>query len=217
MQNNEKARILIIDDHAVVRQGVAMLINREPDLHACCEAADINQAMGANRSCTHDLAVVDLSLAEMSGLELTKKLLVESPGIRILMMSMHDEVIYATQALRAGAHGYIMKQVAAETMLQAIRQILQGEMYVSDQMRSHMLKQATKGHTEFSPANCLTPSEFEVMHMIGLGLGTKEISSKLNRSISTIETHRTNIKNKLNFKSGNELIHFAINMVASQN
>ena len=191
-----------------------MLINREPDLHACCEATDMDEALKANRSCSHDLAIVDLSLAGMSGLELIKRFKVEFPNMLILMMSMHDESVYAEQALRAGAHGYLMKQVATDTMLQAIRQVLKGELYVSDQMRSRMLQQRVHGHTQDSPISCLTPSEFEVLHLIGLGLGTTEISNKLNRSIKTIESHRANIKKKLDLKSGNELIHFAINLAS---
>lgn len=218
MPNNEnlKARILIVDDHPIVRRGIAMLINREPDLHACCEAIDVKEAVEANLSCHHDLAIVDLSLAGMSGLELVKKLRSEFPNIFILMMSMHDENIYAEQALRAGAHGYLMKQVATDTILQAIRQILRGELYVSDQMHSRMLQQMLHGHTQDSPTGCLSPSEFEVVHLIGLGLGTSEISLRLNRSIKTIESHRANIRKKLNLKSGNELVLFAINL-ASQN
>lgn len=217
MQNSEnrKARILVVDDHPVVRQGVVMLINREPDLLACCEVADVNGAMEANRSCPHDLAVVDLSLGGASGLDLIKKLRAEFPDLFILMMSMHDEGIYAEQALRAGAHGYLMKQVATDTMLYAIRQILKGELYVSDQMRSRMLQQMVHGQTRESPISCLTPSEFEVMHLIGLGLGTAEISQKLNRSVKTIESHRANIRKKLNLKNGNELVKFAINLTSS--
>ena len=216
MKNNEnrKTRILVVDDHPIVRQGIVMLINREPDLHACCEATDVNEALKANRSCSHDLAIVDLSLAGLSGLELIKRFRVEFPNMFILMMSMHDEAVYAEQALRAGAHGYLMKQVATNTMLQAIRQVLKGELYVSDQMRSRMLLQMMHGHTQDSPISCLTPSEFEVLHLIGSGLGTTEISNKLNRSVKTIESHRANIKKKLNLKSGNELTRFAINLAS---
>jgi DNA-binding NarL/FixJ family response regulator len=212
---NNKARILIVDDHAVVRHGIAMLLNNEPELLACCEAEDIPQALSASRSCQHDLAIVDLSLVGMSGLELVKRLRAEFPDLPILVMSMHDEAVYAEPALRAGAHGYLMKQAATETMLKAVRQILEGELYVSDKMRSQMLKTMQGGNAEVSPTSRLTPSEFEVLHLIGLGLGTSEISQKLNRSIKTIESHRANIKNKLNLKSGNELTHFAFNLIAA--
>ena len=190
-----------------------MLINREPDLHACCEASEAKEALEANRSCPHDLAIVDLSLSGISGLELIKKLRNEFPDISILMMSMHDEAIYAEQALRAGAQGYLMKQAATDTMLLAVRQVLNGELYVSDQMRSRMLQQMMHGKSQESPLSCLTPGEFEVIHLIGMGLGTSEISHKLNRSVKTIESHRANIKKKLNLKSGIELTHFAISLV----
>ena len=209
---NRKAKILIVDDHAIVRHGIAMLLNQESRLSACCEAEDIQQAVTANRACPHDMAIVDLSLNGMSGLELVKKLQAEFPDLRILVMSMHDEAVYAEPALRAGAHGYLMKQAATETMLKAVLQILDGELYVSDQMRSHLLKTMRGNNTEASPTSRLTPSEFEILHLIGLGLGTSEISQKLNRSIKTIESHRANIKKKLNLKTGNELVHFAFNL-----
>ncbi len=211
MQHSQKARILIVDDHAVVRSGVAMLINQEPDLHVCCEADDIESALSASRSCSQDMAIVDLSLNGMSGLELVKQLQLESPDLPILVMSMHDEAVYAEQALRAGAHGYIMKQVATATMLKAIRQLLNGGLYVSDQMRSRLLK-TIRGGNESPSASRLTPSEFEILHLIGLGLGTSQISQKLNRSIKTIESHKANIKRKLNLKSGNELIRYAYSL-----
>ena len=212
---NKKAKILIVDDHAIVRHGIAMLLNHEPELLACCEAEDMQQALSANRSCPHDMAIVDLSLAGMSGLELVKRLQTEFPDLPILVMSMHDEAVYAEPALRAGAHGYLMKQAATETMLIALRQILAGELYVSDKMRSHMLKMMRGSNAETSPTSRLTPSEFEVLHLIGLGLGTSEISQKLNRSIKTIESHRANIKRKLNLTSGNELTHYAYSLTAS--
>ena len=208
----QKAKILIVDDHAIVRSGVAMLINQESDLHVCCEASDIEGALSANRSCPHDLAIVDLSLHGMSGLELVKRFQLDSPDLPILVMSMHDEAVYAEQALRAGAHGYLMKQVATVTMLKAIRQVLNGELYVSDQMRSRLLKTIRGSVSEAAPTGQLTPSEFEVLHLIGLGLGTSQISQQLNRSVKTIESHRANIKRKLDLKSGNELIHYAYNL-----
>ena len=210
----KKARILIVDDHPIVRQGISMLINLEPEMHVCCEADDATQALAANRSCVHDVAIVDLTLAGASGLELIKKLHGEFPELRILVVSMHDEMVYAETALRAGARGYLMKQVATDTVLQAIRQILRGELYVSDPMRSHLLKKMV--HGAGSPAaHRLTASEAEVLHLIGMGLGTSEIAARLARSIKTIESHRANIKKKLNLDSGNQLVHYAINLLSS--
>ncbi len=210
---NRKAKILIVDDHAVVRNGIAMLLNQEPDLYACCEAGDIQHALSANRSCPHDMAIVDLSLDGMSGLELVKRLQAEFPDLPILVMSMHNEAVYAEPSLRAGAHGYLMKQAATETMLKAVRQILEGELYVSDQMRSHLLQTMRGNNAEASPTSRLTPSEFEVLHLIGLGLGTSEISQKLNRSVKTIESHRANLKQKLHLQSGRELVRFAVQLL----
>lgn len=220
MEYNEhhKAKILLVDDHALVRQGVAMLINTEPDMHVCCEASDAMQALIANRSCPHDMAIVDLSLAGTSGLELIRSLRSEFPRLRMLVMSMHDETVYAETALRAGASGYVMKQVAMDTVLRAIRQILQGELYISDVMRLQMLKKMvhehTDGHAENPSICCLTSSEFEVFNLIGMGMSTSEIATKLARSIKTVESHRANIKKKLNLETGNQLTHYAITMLS---
>lgn len=211
----EKAKILIVDDHPVVREGLAMLINREADLHVCCEASSIGEAMAANRACRHDLAIVDMSLSGESGFELIKKLQFDSPDLPVLMVSMHDESVYAEPALRAGARGYIMKQAATDTLLYAIRQILRGELYVSDKIRTRMLQKMMHGKTATSPVAGLTPGEFEILHMIGMGMGTSEIAEKLSRSVKTIEAHRANIKRKLNLQTGAQLTRFAINLVSS--
>lgn len=208
---NGKAKILIVDDHPIVRRGMALLINQEADLHACCEAGDAQQAIEANLACTHDLAIVDLSLAGVSGLDLVRQLRLKFPNLFILIMSMHDEAVYAERALRVGAHGYLMKQEATTTMLAAIRLILRGELYVSDRMRSRMLQQRAQGQGDSSLVAALTTAEFEVLHLIGLGLGTSEIAEKLKRSVKTIESHRANIRKKLNLKSGKDLVLFSIN------
>lgn len=209
------AKILIVDDHPIVRQGIAMLINQEPGLHACCEASDAEQALAANAACPHQLAIVDLSLAGGSGLDLVKQLRIKFPELALLMMSMHDEAVYAERALRAGAHGYLMKQEATATMLTAIRSILRGELYVSDRMRSRMLQQQFHGGASASPIAGLTAAEFEVLHLIGMGLGTSEIAERLKRSVKTIESHRANIRRKLDLKSGNELVMFSIHWLNS--
>lgn len=238
---NQKARILIVDDHPIVRQGIVMLINREADMQACCEASNADQALEANVACRHDLAIVDMSLAGLSGLELIKRMRLKSPELAILMMSMHDEVVYAESALRAGAQGYLMKHAATDTILHAIRQVLQGELYVSDRMRTHLLQKSIHGNVEdtaiSSPARnelggygrrqqdrsyhlaigSLSPNELEVLHLIGMGLGTSEIAEKLSRNVKTIESYRAKIKRKLNLETGNQLVHFAITLVSSQN
>jgi len=216
MQFNErnKARVMIVDDHAIVRQGMAMLINREPDMVACCEAEKIEQAINANRTCKHDIAIVDMSLEGASGLELVRRLQFEFPDLAILMLSMHDESIYAEMALKAGARGYVMKQAATDTLLLAMRQVLRGDLYVSDQLRSQMLKKAM-GKATVSPVSNLSPSELEVLHLIGSGMSTAEIAQQLSRSVKTIESHKANIKRKLNLESSNQLAHFAANLVSS--
>lgn len=208
-----KARILIVDDHPIVRQGVSMLINHEPEMHACSEAGDIPQALAALQASPHDMAIVDLSLLGFSGLELVKQLRHKYPELFILVMSMHDEVIYAERVLKAGAHGYLMKHEGTDTVLRAIRQILNGERYVSDRMRSKMIGRMLQGGKEQSPIGRLTATEFEILHLVGMGLENHEIADKLARSIKTIESHRANIRKKLDLETGNELTYFAINWV----
>ena len=193
------------------------MINRQAGMHVCCEASNNTEALAANRSCTHDMAIVDMSLGETSGLDLIKHLLSESPDLNILVMSMHDESTYAEIALKAGARGYLMKHEATDTMLLAVTKILDGELYVSEKMRSRMLKKMIHGDTEPLPIHSLTTTEFEVFHLIGSGLGTSEIAARLSRSLSTIESHRTNIKKKLNLDTGSQLVHYAINFVSTSN
>ncbi len=211
---NRKARAMIVDDHGIVRQGMAMLINREPDMVACCEAEKIEEAVEKNRIHPHDIAIVDMSLEGASGLELVRRLNFEFPDLGILMLSMHDESIYAETALKAGARGYVMKQAATDTLLLAMRQVLKGDMYVSDQLRSQMLKSAM-GKATVSPVSTLSPAELEVLHLIGTGMGTSEIAQQLSRSIKTIESHKANIKRKLNLDSSNQLARFAVKLVSS--
>lgn len=211
-----KAKVMVVDDHAIIRQGMFMLINREQDLHACCEAANIEQAVEANRACPHDIAIVDISLDNASGLELVRRFQFLFPDLPILILSMHDESIYAEPALKAGARGYLMKQMATDVLLHAMRKILQGDLYLSDQMHSRMLKKMMGNEKNDSPVANLSPTEIEVLHLIGLGMGTSEIAAKLVRSVKTIESHKANIKKKLNLDSGNQLTLFAINLVSSR-
>ncbi len=215
-QEIKKARVMVVDDHPIVRQGVMLLINREADMQACCEAEDIEQALAANRACPNDIAIVDMSLASSSGLELIRRLLLEFPELSILMLSMHDELIYAEPALRAGAKGYLMKQAATDSLLIAIRQILRGDLYVSDRLRTKMIKRMVGGSKNDLPVNQLSSSELEVLHLIGMGMGTSEIAEKLSRSVKTVESHKANIKKKLGLESASQLSMYAINLVSSQ-
>jgi DNA-binding NarL/FixJ family response regulator len=205
------ARILIVDDHPIVRQGVAMLINQEVDLRVCCEASNSEEGRLMNMQCKPHLAIVDLSLAGLSGLELIKQLRADAPDLLILMMSMHDENVYAERVLQAGARGYLMKQETPSTMLEAIRQVLRGEIYLSERMHATLLHRLAHHQDHPSPIQSLSSAEFEVLHLIGLGYGTSEIARMLDRSPKTIEAHRANIKSKLDLSSGADLNRFAIN------
>jgi DNA-binding NarL/FixJ family response regulator len=218
MGTTGKTRILIVDDHPIVRQGIAQLINRESDLHVCCEAGDADHAMERMKGCEHDIAIVDISLVGASGIELIQMMRQRGYELPILVMSMHDESLYAERALRAGARGYIMKQEATEKILTAIRQILHGEIYVSDKMRSRMLQRLidNRADTDASPVANLSNRELEILRMVGQGLGTGAIARELKRSVKTIEAHRANIKDKLGLKTAAELVRFAVQWAENQ-
>ncbi len=218
MNTATKHRILIVDDHPIVRQGIAQLINQEDDMLVCCEAGDADEAMEKFRTCQHDIAIVDISLTGVSGIELLQMLRQRSYEIPVLVMSMHDESLYAERALRAGARGYIMKQEATEKILTALRQILKGDIYVSDKMRSRMLQRLIDNRPEenASPVSTLSNRELEILRMIGQGFGTGEIARELKRSVKTIEAHRANIKDKLALKTAAELVRFAVQWVETE-
>jgi len=218
-KNTKKARILVVDDHPIVRQGISQLINRESDMEVCCEAGTAEDALAALAGgCNHAVAVVDISLEGLSGIELTKLIKTRHPDVPVLIMSMHDESLYAERALRAGARGYVMKQEATEKILTAIRQILDGEIYVSDRMRSKMLQRLidNRAETTASPIACLSDRELEVLRFIGRGFGTGEIARELHRSVKTVEAHRANIKDKLQLKTSAELVRFAVQWVEAE-
>lgn len=212
--SDKKFCVMVVDDHAIVRQGIMLLVNREPDMQACCEAEQIEQAVAANRACPHDLVIADMSMDGFTGLELIRRLQFEFPRLPILVLSMHDEMVYAEPALKAGARGYLMKQAATDSLLVAIRQILAGELYVSDRLRSRMVRQVMHRTREESPVAGLSASEMEVLHLTGLGLGTAEIAEKLSRSVKTVESHKANIKKKLGLETAGQLAKFAINFVS---
>jgi DNA-binding NarL/FixJ family response regulator len=203
-----KAKILIVDDHPIVRQGLAQIINFQTDMELCCEASNSEQALIAMRSCHHDLVIVDISLEGVSGLSLITTLTAYYPQLPILVMSMHEESQYAERSLRLGAKGYIMKHQATVNIQSAIRRILDGGLYVSDEMHTLILGRM-HSNTVADPVSCLTVREFEVLRLIGFGFGTRKIAEKLNRSVKTIEAHRANIKEKLGLKTGIELLRFA--------
>ncbi len=215
----DKSKILIVDDHPIVRQGLAELVNHENDLAVCGQAEDAHQALKAIKELRPSMAVVDISLRETSGIELIKDINVQYPKLPVLALSMHDESLYAERALRAGAKGYIMKAEATEKVITAIRKILNGEIYVSDKMAAKMVRKLVGGKAEIStsPVERLSDRELEVFHLIGKGYGTRQISERLHLSIKTIETYRAHIKKKLSLANAAELLQHAIQWVSSQN
>ena len=205
-------KIMLVDDHPVMREGLAQLINHEPDLSICGQYEDAAKAFEAIESLCPDLAVVDLSLKGSSGLELIKNIRASHPKIRILVLSMHDESLYAERVLRAGAGGYIMKQEASEKVLDAVRQVLRGTVYVSEKMGAKLMHQLVGGKPSEggSAMERLSDRELEVFGLIGQGKGTRQIAEHLHLSVKTIESHRGHIKEKLNLQDANELVHVAI-------
>jgi DNA-binding NarL/FixJ family response regulator len=213
-----KKRILIVDDHPMMRQGLAQLIDHEPDLVTCSEADTAGQAVQMINEQNPDLVLADISLPDKSGLELIKDLQVYHPDLPVLVVSMHDEALYAERVLRAGGRGYIMKQEGGKLLMQAIRQVLGGQIYVSGKMSAKILEifSGRRAQAATSPAELLSDREFEVFQLIGQGKGTREIASHLHLSIKTIEVHRGNIKQKLSLKSGTDLVHYAIRWTESR-
>jgi len=214
-----KARILIVDDHVIVRQGIAQLVNREPDLDVCEEAGDADSAVAVLRETPVDLAIVDISLPGTSGIELVKLIRDMQPQLPVLVMSMHDEALYSDRAFRAGAKGYVMKQEATEKLLAAIRKILNGGVYVSDRMQTVMVQRFLNSGVDetVSFIDNLTDREFEILRMIGQGLTVAEIADKLGRSAKTVEAHRANLREKLGLKRAAELARFATQWVERGN
>lgn len=215
---SETYTVLIVDDHPIVRQGLAQLINQEQDLHVCGQAEDAHQAMQAIRTLKPDMVIVDISLKDTSGIELIKDIKIQHTDLPILMLSMHDEGVYAERSLRAGARGYIMKQEATERVITAIRRVLAGEVYVSDTVATRMVSKlaAGTGAAHASPLDSLSDRELEVFRLIGEGHGTRQVAEKLHLSVKTIETYRAHIKEKLGFKDANELFRAAIEWVNTE-
>lgn len=212
---DSRSRILLVDDHAVVRYGIAQLINRQSDLVVCGEEEDASRALSSITTLKPDLVIADISLKDSSGLELMRNLKAQSPGMPVLVVSVHDESIYAEIAFRAGALGYLMKQEAVEKIIPAIRRVLAGSIYVSDVQAARMLQQQVRGqnNVQESPVKSLSDREMEVFQMIGQWKKTKDIAGQLHLSIKTIEYYREQIKRKLNLKSAAELTHYATSWV----
>jgi DNA-binding NarL/FixJ family response regulator len=207
-----KKRILVVDDHPIIRQGLALMVNREADLVVCGEAEDATGAMLVMASSRPDILIIDISLNGPDGLDLLKNVRTTHPTLPVLILSMHDESIYAERALRAGANGYIMKQEATEKVLVAVRRILNGEIYVSDRIANKMLKHyiTGAGSLKNSSISDLSDRELEVFRLIGEGHGTRQIAEELHLSIKTVESYQAHIKDKLSLRSARELMQHAI-------
>lgn len=210
-----KTRVLLIDDHPILRRGLGQLINHEADMTVCGEAEDAPKAFELVGTLRPDVAVVDISLKSGNGIEFIKNVKARYPELPILVLSMHDESLYAERALRAGGLGYIMKEEAIEQVLVAIRRVLTGEIFLSDKMKSKMLQQLANGRTKaiVSPIEHLTDRELEVFRLIGEGHSTRQIAGELHLSVRTVEAYREYIKAKLNLKNSTELVQHAFHWV----
>lgn len=212
-----KRRVSIIDDHPIVRQGISQLIDQEEDLVTCCQAGSAQEALKTMASCAPDVLLIDISLDGISGIELIKLLRQHHITAPVLIISMHDETLYAERALRSGAKGYVMKQEATEKVLTAIRQVLRGEIYLSERMQGKILQRIINGDEGgLSGIDLLSDRELEVFRLIGHGYSTSDIGRELKRSIKTVETHRAHLKDKLGLKNAAELTHFAVQWIEQE-
>ena len=206
-----KARIYVVDDHPVVRSGLAELINQETDMLVCGEAESAEEALRDIPAKSPHLAIVDLTLKEASGLELIKALKARHPELPTLVLSMHDESVFAERAMRAGARGFLMKNSMMDQIQVAIRLVLKGQVYLSPAMTQRMVEVVAGGRKrgEHSPLERLSDRELEVFELIGRGLGTSEIARRLHLSVKTIDTHRASIRDKMGLKDAKQIVHHA--------
>lgn len=220
LSNKPKTNILLVDDHPIVRRGIADLLMAEPDLTVSGEAGTMQEAMAEVARLKPDLMIVDVSLDGNNGIELMKNLTSRWETLPIIAYSMHDEAIYAERALRAGAKGYVMKGSDASSLIKAVREVLKGKIYLSEAMSDRLLGKlvgagATKAATA-SPVETLSDRELEVLELLGKGLGTSQIADRLCLSVKTIETYREHLKTKLNLVNGHELLRYAIEWSLAQ-
>ncbi len=211
-QANGTKRLLVVDDHPLLRHGIRQLLGRLPDVSVCAEAENAQSALHAMRRHRPDLVLVDVSMPGADGLELIKLMLAEQPTLIILVLSMHEEALYALRALRAGAKGYVMKHQAPEHLLEALQKVMAGGIYVSAKFSEKLVFRAIHGSSSELgvPLDTLSDRELEVLQHFGRGKATREIAEALHLSVKTIETHRTHIKEKLGFKNAVEMVKFAI-------
>ena len=212
MQAREMTRIFLVDDHPLIRKGLPLTLETENDFLVCGEASSAEEALEALDEAKPDIMVLDISLPGTSGLDLMRHLEGTRTPIRTLVVSRHDEVLYAERAIRAGAKGYVMKSEAPQALVNAIRKILLGGIHVSSAINERLLQGIASGQQSFnqSPAEALSGRELEVFEMTGRGLGTREIANRLNLSIKTVESYRARIKMKLNLNNAAELVQHTV-------
>jgi DNA-binding NarL/FixJ family response regulator len=215
---SKKHTVLVVDDHPLFRKGVVQLLNDEPDLEVRGEASNNNEALGAIRRQRFDLAVVDIGLeGSTNGIELTKNIRAEKPKLPVLVLSMHDETLFAERALRAGARGYVMKREALDNFISAVRTVLRGEIFISSSMSKRMVFAHLHGTGEATSAvDRLSDRELEILQMIGQGAEVREIADRLHISPKTVEAHRARIKEKLNLGNARAVARFAQDWVRQQ-
>jgi DNA-binding NarL/FixJ family response regulator len=212
------ARIFLVDDHPLFRHGLARFIEAEPGYEICGEASSVPRALEALRKTDADVAIIDISLPGANGLELIKHLKVEHPDLAILVVSAHDEQLYALRALRAGASGYVMKKEAESIFLLALQKVVTGGVYVSPAFGDQLIYKVARneGGNSASPLDVLSDREMEVLQLIGESKPTKQIAAELNLSVKTVESHRLHIKEKLGLSTSTDLVRFALDFVAQQ-
>ena len=213
MSDSAPRQILIVDDHPIMRLGLVKLIEAEADLEVAWEAGTAREALVHLETSTPDLVLVDMTLPDRSGLELIKDIRAAFDGIQCLAISMHDEELYAERVLRAGGRGYVMKEEAPGKLIQAIRRVMDGGVFLSEKMEARIVELFAGGEKGGSPVDRLSDRELEVFRLLGEGFGTREVAGKLGISVRTIDAHRAHIKEKLGLKDATELVHQAVRWV----
>lgn len=214
----KKKRVLVVDDHPVVRKGLSFLIEKEPDLTICGECAEGANVLSSIEKSNPDIAILDLVLKDMDGIGLLKDIRQRYPDLPILVLSMHDEFVYAERALRAGATGYMKKDEMLDKVIPTLRQILQGHIYVTENVKDKILTKIVRrsGQADGSILDRLSDREMEVFQLLGQGYSTRRIAERWGRSVKTVETYRANIKRKLDLDVATDLVHFATEWVNKQ-
>jgi DNA-binding NarL/FixJ family response regulator len=212
----DRRRVLIVDDHPIVRHGLKTMIDAEPDLMVCGEADSDREARAVLRRVDPDVMIVDVSLAQGDGMDLVREVHAQRPQLPMLVLSMHDEAIYAERLLAAGARGYIMKEAAYDQLLVALRKVLGGGVYLSDAMASRLGRNGDEGTDPVDPVGRLSNRELQVLSLIGRGLSSRQAAESLNVSVKTVESHRQSLKRKLNLATNPQLLQYALKWYASR-